>query len=182
MVLEELSELFQRDTISRPSSCRSVLIGEEETPMRYWKDDVKTLINQYILEFPNGIKRAYLYSHIPANFRYNTMLAGLCNLCDEYGHSNFDMINSILSDIEAKGISMKEVKPKILKYQQYLKTQFSKQATRHSQCLELCMDHGFGCCNEPHVSCSEEASSIYEIKQSVTDAIGGIAVKMKEKS
>ena len=30
------------------------------------------------------------------------MLAGLCNICDEYGHSNYDKLLSVLSEIEQK--------------------------------------------------------------------------------
>ncbi|CAH3014481.1 unnamed protein product [Porites evermanni] len=52
-VLMELSEFFNRESISRPSSCRSVITDGEETPVRYWKDNVKEIVNQYLLEFPN---------------------------------------------------------------------------------------------------------------------------------
>ena len=45
-VLKELSEFFKRDNVSRPSSCRSVVMDGEETPVRYWKDNVKELVNQ----------------------------------------------------------------------------------------------------------------------------------------
>ena len=34
-VLQELSEFFERDSVSRPSSCRSVVGNGEETPIRY---------------------------------------------------------------------------------------------------------------------------------------------------
>lgn len=63
-VLQELSELFERDSTSRPSSCRSVVVNGEETPIHYWKDNVKELVNQYLMEFPNGIKRTYIYTHL----------------------------------------------------------------------------------------------------------------------
>ena len=55
----------------------------EETPVRYWKDNVKELVNQQLLEFPNGVKRTYIYMHLPA---------GLCNICDECGHSCFEKL------------------------------------------------------------------------------------------
>lgn len=72
-VLQELSEFFERDSVSRPSSCRSVVVNGEETPIRYWKDNVKELVNQYLMEFPNGVKRTCIYTHLPANLCYNTM-------------------------------------------------------------------------------------------------------------
>lgn len=39
-ILEELSEFFMRDNVSRPSSCRSIMVNNEETPVRYWKDSI----------------------------------------------------------------------------------------------------------------------------------------------
>jgi len=35
-VIEELTEFLHRDNIARASSCRSVLVGGEETAIRYW--------------------------------------------------------------------------------------------------------------------------------------------------
>ena len=61
-VLEELTEFLYRDNVSRASSCRSVLVQGEETVVRYWQDTVKGLVNQYLLEFPNGVKRTYIYT------------------------------------------------------------------------------------------------------------------------
>ena len=81
-ILMQLSEFFHRESISRPTSCQSVMIDGQETPVRYLKDNVKELGSQYLLEFPNGVKHSYIYTRLPATFGYNTMLAGLCNLCD----------------------------------------------------------------------------------------------------
>ena len=98
-VLEELTEFLHRDDVSRASSCRSVLVDGEETAVRYWQDTVKGLINQYLLEFPNGVKRTYIYTHLPTNFRMNTMLAGLCNICNDFGHSNFDELCTFIKEL-----------------------------------------------------------------------------------
>ncbi|KAJ7319473.1 hypothetical protein OS493_036116 [Desmophyllum pertusum] len=46
-VLMELSEFFQQDSVSRPSSCRSVVTNKEETPIRYWKDSEATRNEQF---------------------------------------------------------------------------------------------------------------------------------------
>lgn len=82
------------------------------------------------MEFPNGIKRTYIYTHLPATFRYNTILAGLCNLCDENGQKNFEKILAIIVELEvASKQSLKDSNDMVLKYQQYLKTNFSKQAS-----------------------------------------------------
>ena len=142
-VLKELSEFFERDSVSRPSSCRSVVMDGEETPIRYWKDNVKELVNQYLLEFPNGVKRTYIYTHLPANFPYNTMLAGLCNICDECGHSNFEKLFSLLTEVEsATSVSMKQMKARVADYQRFCKTiiQTSREAltlcrTVHELCI-----------------------------------------------
>ena len=42
-------------------------------------------INPKILYSP---KRTHVYTHLPCNFHKSTMLAGLCNLCDDFGHAN----------------------------------------------------------------------------------------------
>ena len=77
-VIEEFVGFLHREDISRPSSCRSVLVGKVETPVRYWKHSLKDVVKQYHVEFPAGVKRSYIYSNIPANFRMDKMLAGPC--------------------------------------------------------------------------------------------------------
>ena len=34
----------------------------------------------------------------------NTMLAGLCNLCDDFGHSNFESMQLLLDDLKKDGL------------------------------------------------------------------------------
>ena len=99
-VVEDLSDFFTRDDVSRPSSCRRVVVDGEETPVRYWKDSIKNLVNQYLLVFPFGVKRTYIYSHLQPSFRSDSMFARLCNICDDYGHSNYDKLLSVMSEIE----------------------------------------------------------------------------------
>ena len=64
-----LFEFLNSDNISRALSCRSVMVSGEETAVRYWQDSIESVIKQYQLEFPNGVKRSYIYSHLPKNFR-----------------------------------------------------------------------------------------------------------------
>ena len=103
------------------------MVEGEETAVRYWQDTIKGLVDQYLLEFPNGVKRTYLYTHLPTNFCMYTMLAGLCNLCDDFGHSNFDELCSLIDEVSSmcpvlKTSSMiKDVRV----YQTFLKTKFS---------------------------------------------------------
>lgn len=128
-VLDQLTEFLLRDDMSRPSSCRSVVVEGEEFPVRYRQDSIKEVVKQYLLEFPNGVKRSYIYAHIPKNFRSNTLLAGLCNLCEDYGFSNFDklrdLVQKIATDCPCENLS--GIKKKISDLQRYLKTKFSHQ-------------------------------------------------------
>lgn len=176
-ILEELSEFLHREDVSRPSSCRSVLVNEEETAVRYWQDTVKGLVNQYLLEFPNGVKRTYIYTHLPVNFRMNTMLAGLCNLCDDFGHSNFDEICELITEVSCKctGLNASALVKDVRKYQRFLKTTFSKLAEKHSCCLELCLSHAFDSCSEEHNAVVAECSMMYDMHSSLMQCIESLS-------
>ena len=172
-VLKELCEFLHRDDISRPSSCRSVLVEGEETAVKYWQDTVKGLINQYLLEFPNGVKRTYIYRHLPINFRINTMLAGLCNLCDDFGYSNFDELCAIISEVSSScsDVNASALSKDVRRYQKFLKTTFPKLAQKHSPCLELCLSHAFDSCSEEHSSVLTDISLIYDVHSSLMQSI-----------
>lgn len=103
-IVPEFQNFINQDDISWPSSCRSVLVDGKETGVRYWQCDIKDVIQQYQLQFPDGLKRTYIYSHLPRNFGMNTMLAGLCNLCDDFGHSNFESVHLRLNDLKKVGV------------------------------------------------------------------------------
>ena len=104
------------------------------------------------------------------------MLAGLCNICDEYGHSNYDKLLSLLSEIEQKvGASWKEEKTKALKHQRCFKTQFSKVAEKHSPCLELCITHAFGSCRESHPNCCSDVVALAKVDKAAQDTINRLA-------
>ena len=111
------------------------------------------------------------------------MLAGLCNICDEYGHSNYDKLLSVLSEIEQKvGASLKEEKTKVLK-QRFFKNQFSKVAEKHSSCLELCITHAFGFCRESHPNCCSDVVALAKVDKAAQDTINRLAntaTKQKE--
>ena len=61
---------------------------------------------------------------------------------------------------------MREQKNKLVKHQQFMKSKFTNQVERHSPCLELCMDHGFGSCGKIHGS-SCDAVSLHKVVKSV---------------
>ena len=138
-IIQEFQEFLYQDDISQPSSCRTVLLDGKETGVRYWQCDIKDVIQQYLLKFPNGVNRSYIYAHVPKNFHSNSMLAGLCNLCDDFGHSNFDSLLCLLDDLKNEGV-LADSHPQLVKVcrecQKFLKVKFSKQV--QVQCL-LCL-------------------------------------------
>ena len=96
------------------------------------------------------------------------MLDGLCNLCDDYGHSNYDKMQPLLNDIERNAaISLKEDKAKVTKHQKFLRTQFRKIAERHSPCLELCVAYAFGSCTETHPNTCPDVVSLVQVEKVV---------------
>ena len=124
--LDQLTDFLLRDDISRPSSCRSVVVNAEESQIRYWQNSIRDDIQQYLLEFPGGVKCSFIYGHVPKNFRTNTMLAGLCNLGEDYGYSNFaslkDLVDKVRADCHHEDLS--EIAKNIDVLQHYLKTKF----------------------------------------------------------
>ena len=135
-IIHEFQNFINQDDISRPSSCRSVLVDGKETGVRYWQCDIKDVIQQYQLKFPGGLKRTYIYSHLPRNFRMNTMLAGLCNLCDDYGHSNFESVHLLLNDLKKVGVlpatAHSEFVSATRQYEKFLKVEFPKEVSRNT--------------------------------------------------
>ena len=90
---------------------------------------------------------------VPTNFRYHTMLAGLCKICDKCVHSNFEKLFSLLTDVEsATSVSMKQMKARVADYQRFCKTiiQTSREAltlcrTVHELCICLVGRHKTRC-------------------------------------
>lgn len=140
-IIQEFQNFITQDDISRPSSCRSVLVDAKETGVRYWLCDIKEVIQQYHLKFPGGLKRTYIYSHLPKNFRMNSMLAGLCNLCDDFGHSNFDALELLLGNIREEGVISVSTRSNFTgmsrQYQKFLKVQFPKEVRNRANYILL---------------------------------------------
>ena len=104
------------------------------------------------------------------------MLAGLCNICDECGHSNFEKLFSLLAEVEsATAMSMKQMKARVADYQRFCKTQLSRQVERHSPCAELCMNYAFGSCEEPHDSSCGDATALYEVQRTVSNVLSTLS-------
>ena len=73
-IIQEFLNFITQDDTSRPSSCQRVLMDGKETGIRYWLCDIKQVIQQHQLKFPGGLKRTYIFSHVPKNFHMNSML------------------------------------------------------------------------------------------------------------
>ncbi|KAK3753760.1 hypothetical protein QZH41_016439 [Actinostola sp. cb2023] len=174
-IIQDLTEFLYRDDISRASSCRSVMVDGEETGIRYWQDSVKNVVQQYLMQYPNGVKRTYIYTHLPKNFRMNTMLAGLCNICDDCGHSNFDAMCNLVNDVGnlegTTGINTGEIENNLRKYQSFLKKKFMKVVERHSDSIELCMANSFGVCRQDHGSNCIDMNALHEVVQLLSLAL-----------
>ena len=151
--------------MSHSSLSRSIIVDGEETPVRYWKDSIDTIIQQYYLEFPGGVRRTYIYTDLPPNFRSTTVLAGLCNICDEQGHENFANLVALVDDVAQKAnVQLKHMAFAVNEYQCNLKTKFANQAERHFSCLELCMTHAFQTeCPKTYLDHSTDAFKIYKV-------------------
>lgn len=136
-VIQEFQSFLLKDDISRPSSCRSVLVDNKETGVRYWQSSVKDVVQQYMMKFPDGVKRTYVYTHLPKNFRTDSMLAGLCNLCDDYGHTNFNALESLIQKLKDESLeNHQEMLGAVRNHQKFLKLQYKKQVR-----VVTCMYH-----------------------------------------
>lgn len=67
-IIEEVTEFLHRDNTARASSCRRAMVDGEVTAVRYWQDSIKNIVQQYRLECPNGVKRTYVYTHLPHEY------------------------------------------------------------------------------------------------------------------
>ena len=127
--LDQLTDFLLRDDISRPSSCRSVVLNGEESPVHYWQSSIEDVIQQYLLEFPGGVKCSFIYGHVPKNFCTNTMLAGLRYLCEDHGYSNFADLKDLVEEVSADchHEDLREIVKKTDVIHRYLKTKFSHE-------------------------------------------------------
>ncbi|KAJ7371624.1 hypothetical protein OS493_024301 [Desmophyllum pertusum] len=158
---------------SQQSQQKEATLNGEETAIRYWQDTIWGLVEQYLLEFPNGVKRTYIYTHLPTNFRMDTMLAGLCNLCDDFGHSKFDDLCALVEDVSTRcsGLNGSALIKDVRIYQNFLTTRFSKLAQKDSQCLDLCMSYAFDYCPKEHKAMCRDISPIYTTHSSLLEQI-----------
>ena len=101
--------------------------------------EILARLNKELLEFPNGVKRTYIYSHLPQNFKINTMLAGLCNICYDDGYSNFDDICALVHEISIQP-RCKDASTTLKVFsdhQRYLATEFAKQVSHFKMFMKL---------------------------------------------
>ena len=177
-VLESLTDFFNRSDISRPSYCKSVLINGNETAVHYWLDTVNATIDQYFLEFPDGVKRTYIHTYLPVNFRTNTMLAGLCNICDEFGHGTFDSLKQLVQEVASKSgtIVASDVIKQLTVHFRYFKNKFRKEPETHSSAKEPCLTYAFGSCSKDHSHTSAELDSFFATIDSIEKGVQDVPI------
>ena len=54
------------------------------------------------------------------------------------------------------------------------------QLDRHSECIELCMDHALGSCEESHEKASEKFEVLYQVNEDVTAALTTLPESTKD--
>ena len=104
----------------------------------------------------------------------NSMLAGLCYLCDEFGHSNFDALCTLareVASLQGSTLNYASVEKILRGYQTFLKRKFSKSAERHSSCKELCMSYALGSCPEEHSEHCIDITAFYEVCETLTSSM-----------
>lgn len=102
------------------------------------------------------------------------MLAGLCNLCDDFGHSNFDSILALLDDLNCQGVLNTPLASLIQitrEHQTYLKLKFAKELERHSNSSELCLDYALGQCPLQHTHWSSDIDKFHLLSKQVKEAV-----------
>lgn len=110
------------------------MVDGRECPVRYWQDSIKKVVKQYMLQFPDGVKRSYIYAHLPKNYRANTMLAGLCNLCEDFGYANFANLRELIQKMGAdcQQLDLGSIMGSITTLQRYLKTKFAREVLKYN--------------------------------------------------
>ena len=101
------------------------------------------------------------------------MLAGLCNICDEHGHGNFEKLKQLVDDVGRKSteIVASNVNKELSEHLRYKKNRFKKEAEVHSSCLELCLSFAFGSCSQEHPHTTSQPNSFYCTTNGIQDAI-----------
>ena len=97
------------------------------------------------------------------------MLAGLCNICDEHGHGNFEKLKQLVEEVGRKSTEI--VASNVNKELRYLKNRFKKEAEVHSSCLELCLSFAFGSCSKEYPHTTSQLDSFYCTINGIQDAI-----------
>ena len=107
----------------------------------------------------------------------NTMLAGLCNICDAFGHSNFDELCLFIEEVcsHCPGLNGSTLIKHVRNYQTLVKTKFFKLAQGHSSCLELCQTRAFASCSEEHQAVCTDINPNYNVHSSLLQSVESLS-------
>ena len=134
----------------KKGSWMSELLGGGTQPVMWLKKNKARLYQQYVEECnaneKKPIGKTKFYEGLEAgNFHEMAEMAGLCNLCTEYGAGNFQELEQFLYDIESKlPLNCHTVIPELIKrvrrFKGYLIAEFPKNLSKDSDCATHCMD------------------------------------------
>ena len=98
----------------------------------------------------------------------NTLLAGLCNLCDDVGHTNFNTMCELVHEIanlgggESNSFDPTSLAKQLRDYQTFLKRKYSKLVERHSTLYLLGALFNSCLCPEEHPDSLQEVTQFYQ--------------------
>ena len=115
------------------------------------------------------------------NFKELKEMAGLCNICNEYGAENFENLSKYADSLETKwntnnGVEpnpFSNLKPRIKKFKGYLLSDFQKYLKQHDHCASRCMTWQLGgeCAASHDISwkmCLERSDICDDFREGIT--------------
>ena len=135
----------------------SDLMGGGSQPVLWLKQNKNRLYEKYAEESKRNrrrtISKTMFYQGLEAgNFRELQEMAGLCNICTEYGAENFDNLYSVVDKLEKEWYIINKEKPnlfsklklRVKKFKGYLLSDFQKNLKQHDKCASHCMTWQLG--------------------------------------
>ncbi|RHZ88328.1 hypothetical protein Glove_23g66 [Diversispora epigaea] len=142
-------------------------------PILYLKENKQSLWEKFEATYPDGIKRTSFMGRLAnGQYVYRKDLGGLCNTCNDYGYVVFDLLITLiqgsLHEKSLKQFLINEIEN--LRY--HLRRGFENElvmnidgTTNHVPCLEHCLLHAFGECNELHNERCENCKQLFIVFQ-----------------
>ena len=112
------------------------------------------------------IGRTKFYEALEAgNFREIVEMAGLCNLCTEFGAKNFEGLENLTTAIEnhlsLTCNKMSDMRKRVKHFKGYLISEFPKNLQQHSHCSTHCINWYIS----PNPRCDQHDTSCYDCNE-----------------